>query len=93
MNQPPIRVTFLAPPDNLSGGIRVVATYARELQKRGHVVTIVMAKPNTRSVRQRLRLLKHGELQAAMQREEPAIEGHLSGSGVPILELDKHDIM
>ena len=36
-----MRVTFFLAHANLSGGVRVVATYARELARRGHDVTVV----------------------------------------------------
>lgn len=36
-----MRITFIIPFASLSGGHRVVATYARILQARGHVVTVV----------------------------------------------------
>ena len=50
-----MRITFVIPFASLSGGIRVVATYARELQARGHVVTVVSCAPGVRlSRRQRL---------------------------------------
>lgn len=38
-----MRITFVTPFPTLSGGIRVVATYAAELQARGHEVTVVSA--------------------------------------------------
>lgn len=36
-----MRITFVIPFAGLSGGLRVVATYARILQARGHAVTVV----------------------------------------------------
>ena len=93
MSLPRLKITFLVPPDNLSGGIRVVATYARELQSRGHAVTVVMEKPHSRSFRERLRLFKRGKIPDALQRTEPVIKGHLSHAGVHILEFAKHDIV
>lgn len=36
-----MRITFLAPCKDLSGGIKVIATYAEMLQQRGHRVTVV----------------------------------------------------
>lgn len=36
-----MRITFVAPPPDLSGGIRVIAIYAERLQRRGHSVLIV----------------------------------------------------
>ncbi|QJW92708.1 glycosyltransferase [Frigoriglobus tundricola] len=48
-----MRITFVCPPPDLSGGQRVVATYADRLQRRGHSVTIVTprrARPGLRAV-------------------------------------------
>ena len=36
-----MNITFLAPCKDLSGGIKVIATYAEGLRKRGHQVTVV----------------------------------------------------
>ncbi len=39
-----MRITFLSPPPNLSGGERVVAAYARELTRLGHDVTVICSR-------------------------------------------------
>jgi hypothetical protein len=48
-----MRVTFVLPGVDLSGGVKVVATYARMLSERGHEVKVVYPKrpltPNPRS--------------------------------------------
>src|SRR6202008_5001925 len=36
-----MRITFLLPPVNMSGGIRVIAIYAKRLLDRGHRVNLV----------------------------------------------------
>src|SRR5258706_13882775 len=36
-----MKITFLLPSVNMSGGIRVVAIYAKSLADRGHTVTLV----------------------------------------------------
>ena len=36
-----MRITFITPFTSLAGGTRVIATYARELASRGHLVTVV----------------------------------------------------
>ncbi len=47
-----MRVTFLLPAIDLSGGVKVVATYARMLSERGHEVNVVYPqRPLTRSPR------------------------------------------
>ncbi|MEO0360212.1 MAG: glycosyltransferase family 4 protein [Pseudomonadota bacterium] len=40
-----MKITFLSPVPNMSGGERVVATYADKLVERGHDVTIVACNP------------------------------------------------
>ena len=40
-----MRITFVLPAANLSGGIRVVAIHAERLQKRGHQVFVVSTPP------------------------------------------------
>lgn len=39
-----MRITFVSPPPNLSGGERVIAIYAERLRARGHDVTVVAAR-------------------------------------------------
>jgi len=36
-----MRITFLSPPANMTGGIRVIAIYAKRLSDAGHAVTVV----------------------------------------------------
>lgn len=52
-----LKVTFVCPPENLSGGNRVVAIYADQLTRRGCEVVVVTAKPTSLSLRERLRSL------------------------------------
>lgn len=44
-------ITFLAPCKDLSGGIKVIATYANLLQERGHNVTVVYPRPHVPKLR------------------------------------------
>ena len=41
----PLRIAYLVPASGISGGQRVVFTQARELARRGHVVTLVCPEP------------------------------------------------
>ncbi|TCM75883.1 glycosyltransferase family 4 protein [Rhodovulum steppense] len=55
-----MRITFILPVASQNGGVRVAATYARLLQERGHLVTVVsqpLWKPRGRKARLR-RLLR-----------------------------------
>lgn len=47
-----MRITFICPPPDLTGGQRVIATYARRLQQRGHRVTVVTPRWPRPTVRQ-----------------------------------------
>ena len=44
-------ITFLAPCKDLSGGIKVIASYANLLQDRGHNVTVVYPRPQIPTLR------------------------------------------
>lgn len=55
-----MRITFVVPSVNLSGGIRVVATYADRLTQRGHKVTVVSPGISTLSFWQRIKFLLKG---------------------------------
>jgi glycosyltransferase involved in cell wall biosynthesis len=49
-----MKITFLLPNLDLSGGNRVVCIYARKLRERGHTVTVVASRPPQSSWRERL---------------------------------------
>jgi glycosyltransferase involved in cell wall biosynthesis len=55
-----MRVTFVLPEANLSGGVRVVAIYAERLRRRGHHVTVVSVPEAPRTLRDRLWHLRYG---------------------------------
>lgn len=71
-----MRFTFLLPSDNLTGGARVVAVYARELMAMGHEVLVITCAPDALPWRQRLR---------APFTQAPAAtpKGHIAQAGVP----------
>lgn len=50
-----MNLTFVCPPDNPSGGMRVIAIYADRLARRGHDVTVVMPGRRPPSIRERTR--------------------------------------
>lgn len=71
-----MRFTFLLPSDNLTGGTRVGAVYARELMALGHEVLLVTCAPDAPDWRERLR--------APFAKALPdAPKGHIALSGVP----------
>lgn len=50
-----MRITFISACLDLSGGSRIIATYAKMLADRGHQVTVVAPRPRPASLRKRLR--------------------------------------
>jgi glycosyltransferase involved in cell wall biosynthesis len=50
-----VRVTFILPTVNMSGGTRVVSIYARELMLLGHTVQVVSPPPATTPLRRKLK--------------------------------------
>ena len=87
-----MRITFITPPDSLTGGIRVIATYAKCLQRLGHSVLIVCAPPDRpENLRLALRALRRADLpgawRAAWQAFAPVLPeaGHIANSGVPFV--------
>ena len=77
-----MRITFMMPADNLTGGNRVVAIYATLLRQRGHDVLVVSNAHARPSLREQYRSLRHGQWQAMRQRMNPR-PGLIALSGVP----------
>ncbi len=82
-----MKITFLTPADNLTGGTRVIATYARLLQQRGHAVQVLSNAPDVPSLRQRWQALRRGE--GWPPQSAPIVVGHIAQSGVPHRVLDR----
>jgi glycosyltransferase involved in cell wall biosynthesis len=55
-----VRITFVLPDANLSGGTRVIAMYAEHLQRRGHQVLVVSTKKKVPRPLDRLKLFIKG---------------------------------
>ena len=80
-----MRITFVCPPLNMTGGIRVIAIYAQLLQSFGHEV-LVVASP--RPAKGRLaRWMKKLRLPALAARPQPP--SHVDGTGVPKKILER----
>ena len=91
-----MRISFITPQDSLTGGIRVVATYARCLQKLGHSVLVVCASPERAGgARAALRALRRGDLKGALEEARQGLTapqpeaGHIANSGVPFVVFDR----
>lgn len=92
-----MKITFVAAPDNLTGGMRVIAIYARHLRKLGHEVNIVLPPQRVISTRKRvldaLRELKRGHALPAIAQLRPTrptahVPGFLERSGCELTVLD-----
>jgi len=78
-----MRVTFVLPPPNLSGGIRVLAIYAERLRRRGHEVFAVAPMERAPTLREVARaLLKQRRWPFRRKRRS-----HFDGLGVPLQRL------
>jgi glycosyltransferase involved in cell wall biosynthesis len=94
-----MRVTFIVPHPNMSGGIRVIAIYADRLRRRGHQVTVVSTPPNPAGLswpRIRRVFLEQGprafrRLPVALKRRRDAKINisHFDYLGVPVREIDR----
>jgi hypothetical protein len=71
-----MRITFLLPSDNLTGGNRVVAIYAQQLMARGHQVLVVTCAPDRLSWREKLRALVRRDW-PALRNDGVAQPGHI----------------
>ena len=56
-----MKITFILKHDSLAGGIRVVATYADKLKKRGHLVTVLSTPDESPSFKQKIKNLISGK--------------------------------
>lgn len=89
-----MKITFLSPSPNLSGGQRVIATYADQLTLRGHDVTVVARKPAINTLGVKFRNLARGRKSRAVVREThfdrmkarlhiPSHDGPITANDVP----------
>ena len=83
-----MKITFIMPADDLSGGNRVVAIYAKILGARGHTALVVTNAPARPSWRTQLGALFRGQWRTLRQRLRPN-PGHIALSGVPHRVLDR----
>lgn len=81
-----MRINFLLPTVNMSGGVRVVVIYARILASRGHRVTLVSPPARQPDWKEKLKSLLQGRGWPRVD-AEPA--SHLDGSGLEHHVLDR----
>ncbi len=76
-----MKITFIMPADDLSGGNRVVATYAKALHARGHDVLVINKAPPRPTLWDCVRALRHGRW-ALFKKPATTPMGHVAHSGV-----------
>jgi glycosyltransferase involved in cell wall biosynthesis len=81
-----MRITFVCPIADLSGGFRVIAVYAKRLRERGHEVTVVSRPPRKPTLRERLRAKYRRRPLRIPPKDAP---NHLDGTGVPHQVIDR----
>ena len=79
-----MKITFLVPVADLSGGARVVGIYAREMSRRGHEVRVVIARRPVPSHLQRAKDLLRGRVRKFD--EEPS---HYDGISDLVMKLQR----
>lgn len=82
-----MKITFLSPPPNLSGGERVIAIYVRELNARGHDAEVVCSDYSARSLKQRIKGIFKSQSKAG---NEWNGESHYQNYGVPFRSIQSH---
>jgi glycosyltransferase involved in cell wall biosynthesis len=82
-----LRINFVLPPVNLSGGIRTIAVHAAALQARGHQVTVVSSCRRPPSLKSRVKSLLLGRGWPVAPPPEPS---HLDDAGVRHRRLERY---
>jgi glycosyltransferase involved in cell wall biosynthesis len=82
-----MKITFILPRADLSGGVRVISAYARRLHDRGHQVVIVSRPPRKPTLRERIRVMVHGGVLPYDARTAPSL---LDGMGLDHRPLSNH---
>lgn len=81
-----VRIVFVIPQADTSGGIRTVATHARLLSRRGHAVTVVSASPPRPSLAASAKALLRGR---GWPGATPRGPSHLDGGEVEHRRIDR----
>jgi glycosyltransferase involved in cell wall biosynthesis len=84
-----LRITFLSPRSNLSGGLRVIATYAQMLRDRGHQVSIVTPAKRKVTTKTWVKSL----LQGRVPETDSDMGGHFQNLTVPVCEAHCDDFL
>ena len=81
-----MRITFVSPPPNMTGGFRVIVIYAQQLMRMGHTVRIVSPPLQMSSLQKKLKSWLKG---GGWPSNSIAPRSHLEGSGVAHRFLDR----
>ena len=82
-----MKITFVLPQADLSGGVRVVAVYAELLKRRGHDVVVVSRPPRAATLREKFRSAVRRKTLPAAARRGPS---HLDRVDVAHHVIDGH---
>jgi len=82
-----MKITFIIPNADLSGGIRVVAAYAERLKKRGHDVLIVSPPKLRPTPKQQAKSVLKGKGWISHKDDEPS---HFDNNIVPLKVLERY---
>lgn len=88
-----MRITFLSPRSNLSGGLRVIAIHAQMLQDRGHDVTIVVPSKPQVGTRDQAKTWAKSLLKGKLPERAPDETGHFDQITVPVVEAGRDDFL
>ena len=72
-----MRITFVLPPANMSGGIRVIGIYAEKLSEMGHEVRIVSVQPRRPSMVERVKRFLKGKPPIVFEPNPPSFLDHM----------------
>src|SRR5207245_3362071 len=81
-----LRIVFVLPHANFTGGVRTVATYARLLSRRGHQVTIISSPDWVPPLKARIKSLLSGKRWPRQPRDERSL---VDGASVEHRRLDR----
>jgi glycosyltransferase involved in cell wall biosynthesis len=81
-----MRIVFVLPRADSTGGVRAVAIYARALVRNGHKVTIVARPAPTPTVKEKVKSLLRGR---GWPRTPPPEPSHVTEQGVELVILDR----
>jgi glycosyltransferase involved in cell wall biosynthesis len=80
-----MRIIYILKHDSLAGGIRVVATYADKLKRRGHTVTVLSTPEKPPSLKQKVKDLMSGKARF-LPKKKPS---YFDGLNVEHIVIDK----